>query len=102
MASKKPRPHDLLGNIKFVRITAVPDLPYAMAIQGELRQYGIGAVIINDERVQSRSDTEKRRAEAPAEGFLIEVPEDRAVRARRVLRKFEERDDEPEARERKS
>lgn len=84
---------DLLHNIKFVKLTAVPDLPYAEAIQKRLRDGGIGAVIINDEPVQARPDEERARAVSPPEGFRLEVPEVLLEKARRILAEMQKEED---------
>jgi hypothetical protein len=76
---------DLLGNIKFVRIVSVHELPYAEALQHLLRRSGVAAVIINDERVQGRAPSERADAEAPGEGFRLEVPESMASKAHEIL-----------------
>lgn len=76
---------DLLRNVKFVKLTAVIDLPYAEAIQAAMRRGGVGAVIINDEKFQSRPDEERADASAPPGGFRIEVPEGMLSRAQEIL-----------------
>ncbi len=84
---------DLLHNIKFVKLIAVSDLPYAESIQKALRQKGIGAVIINDEHVQARPEEERAAAVPPPEGFRIEVPEIMVEKARRVLAELQKAED---------
>lgn len=84
---------DLLHNIKFVKLTAVPDLPYAEAIQKRLRDLGIGVVIINDEPVQARPDEERARAVPPPEGFRLEVPEILMEKARRALAEMQKEEE---------
>lgn len=85
---------DLLRNIKFVKLTAVPDLLYAEAIQNHLRDQGIGAVIINDEAVQARSEEERAKAIPPPEGFRLEVPEVLLEKARRLLAEWQKKEEE--------
>lgn len=84
---------DLLGNVKFVRLVSVHELPYAEALQQLLRRAGVAAVIINDEKVQSRPEAERAEAEAPAEGFRLEVPESVVSRAHEILSGFRRAED---------
>jgi len=85
---------DLLHNIKFVKLVSVSDLPYAEAIQKALRELGIGAVIINDERVQARPDEERALAVPPPEGFRLEIPEIMIEKARQVLAELQKDEEE--------
>ena len=85
---------NLLHNIKFVKLVSVSDLPYAESIQKALRELGIGAVIINDERVQSRPDVERAHAIPPPEGFRIEVPEIMIEKARQALSEMQKAEEE--------
>jgi hypothetical protein len=87
-------PGDLLGGIKFVKLTAVADLPVAEAIQKLLRRRGVAAVIINDERFQARPESERAEAAPPPEGFRIEVPEKALEKAREALAELR-RSEEP-------
>jgi hypothetical protein len=85
---------DLLHNIKFVKLVSVSDLPYAEAIQKALRERGIGAVIINDERVQARPEEERAQAVPPPEGFRLEIPEILIEKARQVLSELQKDEEE--------
>ncbi len=81
---KAPKPDDLLKGARFIRVATLSDLPLAEALQKALRAQGVGAVIINDEKFQARPDGERAAADVP-EGFRIEVPEQAAEKARRIL-----------------
>jgi len=90
---KAPPSGDLLQNLKFVKLVGVQDLPRAELIQKVLRDMKIGAVIINDERVQVRSEEERAEAEPDGDAFRVEVPEPAIERARAVLRQLEKADE---------
>jgi len=76
---------DILGDLKFVKLASFGDLPVAEAVQKILRRRGIAAIIINDERFQTRPESERAEAPSPPEGFRIEVPEAALEKAREAL-----------------
>jgi hypothetical protein len=76
---------DLLGNLKFVKVAALHDLRVAEELQKVLRSQRVAAVIINDERYQHKSETERAEAEPDGDAFRIEVPEAAARRAREII-----------------
>ncbi len=79
------RTDDLLCNVRFVKVASVPDLEVAMALQVALREARIASVIINDEKLQARSETARRQAVSHVEGFRLEVQEEFAGRAREII-----------------
>ena len=83
------RKDDLLGGIRFVKLTTVYHLPTAEEIQRRLREGGVGAVILNDEQYQARPEKERARAVAGQDGFRIDVPERMEGKAREILSRFE-------------
>lgn len=87
-----PSETDWMGNVKFVLLTTVPDLPLAEALKKLLWDEGVGAVVINDEEYQARPDSERAQAVPKGEGFRIEVPEPLYEKARAILEKKERED----------
>ncbi len=76
---------DLLDGQTWVRILTVQDLLAAERIRDLLRQRGIGAVIINDEKFQTLSEEERAKARPEGEGFRLEVPQPLVQKAKRLL-----------------
>ena len=76
---------DLLDGETWVRILTVQDLRAAERIRELLRERGIGAVIINDEKFQTLSEEERAKARAAGEGFRLEVPKPLVQKAKRFL-----------------
>lgn len=85
---------DLLGDVKFVKLTAVHDLPRAEMLRKILRDSKVGAVIINDEHYQARPDAERADAKPEGGAFRIEVPEPVIELAREVLEAIEHAEEE--------
>ncbi|MHC4605602.1 MAG: putative signal transducing protein [Planctomycetota bacterium] len=71
---------DLLGDTKFVKLTSVANLQLAEAIKAFLRQNGVAAVIIGDEKTGEEG--------GPPDTVRIEVPEQVAEKARALLNDF--------------
>ncbi len=76
---------DLLDGETWVRILTVQDLLAAERIRDLLRERGIGAVIINDEKYKTLSEEERAKARPEGEGFRLEVPRPLLQKAKRLL-----------------
>ena len=76
---------DLLDGETWVRILTVQDLLAAERIRDLLRERGIGAVIINDEKYKNLSKEERAKARPDGEGFRLEVPRPLVQKAKRLL-----------------
>ena len=76
---------DLLDGETWVRILTVQDLLAAERIRDLLRERGIGAVIINDEKYKNLSEEERAKARPDGEGFRLEVPRLLVQKAKRLL-----------------
>ena len=62
---------DLLDGVTWVRILTLQNLMAAERIRKFLREKGIGAVIINDEKYQARKEEERAQARPPeGEGIM--------------------------------
>ena len=79
---------DLLGNIRFVKLTTVHSLALAEAIREVLQKNQVASVIINDEQLQGLPDDQRNQAMAEGEPFRIEVPESIVQKARGILNDF--------------
>ena len=76
---------DLLGGVTWVRILTLRNLPALEGIRDRLREKGVGAVIVNDEKFQSLSKEDRAKAIPPGEGFRLEVPRSLVQKAKRLL-----------------
>ena len=83
----------LIPDATFRLLRKTPDLKTPEAIKGVLEKEGIGAVIINDEKVQHLPPAERfKKAEALRTRFRGEVAVDLHAAAVKILRKLERPD----------
>lgn len=85
---------DLLGGETWVRILTVQDLLAAERIRDLLRDRGVGAVIINDEKFSTLPEDARAKARPEGEGFRLEVPKPLVQKAKSLLQDIYEGKDE--------